>query len=165
MRRFVVACLCCGMLSLLGDVSSGFAQTSGTGQVEFTNSVWGKAGLGGGTFTFGGVTQEASLGFSIHCSLASHACLGAFYVAPIALSGHGNALTIQVAGTIDGSAGVYTITLTAPAEVAGCTLTNSGTHASGGATPTQTVQVECTGNGTTTLDGTGTATAIVNATG
>ena len=45
------------------------------------------------------------------------------------------------------------------------TLTNAGTAP--GATPTQTVNVECTGNGTTTLSG-GSApgtTAIVNVTG
>jgi hypothetical protein len=111
------------------------------------------------------VTQDAALGLSIHCSLVTGECTGAFYVAPIALSGHGQALTILVTGTISGSSGVYTIALTSPPDVAGCTLTNSGTHASGGATPTQTVQVECSGNGTTTLAGSGTATAIVNATG
>jgi len=163
MNRLVFAIVCCGSVLVLA--SSGFAASGASGQVVFTNSVSGKAGLGSGRFTFGGVTQDASLGFSIHCSLATDACTGAFYVAPIALSGHGQALTILVTGTVSGSSGVYTMTLTSPPEVAGCTLTNSGTHAAGGATPTQTVQVECSGNGTTTLAGSGTATAIVNVTG
>ena len=102
MRRLLLALLCCGLL--LGVGSSGLAASSASGQVVFTNSVSGKAGLGSGTFTFGGVTQDVSLGFSIHCSLATAECVGAFYVAPIALSGHGQALTILVSGTLRGEA-------------------------------------------------------------
>jgi hypothetical protein len=115
-------------------------------------------------FTFGGSTQLASVGFTIHCSLATNACGGAFYVAPFALSGTGNALTISVDGALSGGSGIYTMTLTSPSEVAGCTLTNSGTPAPGGAATTQTVQVECPGDGVSTLAGSSTATGIVRVT-
>jgi hypothetical protein len=126
----------------------------------------GKAGMGTGIFTYGGETFDpVSIGFSIHCSLATHECRGGFYVAPISLSGHGNALTILVSGTISSvGSGTYRIALDSPDAVAACTLTNAGT-APGGATPTQFVNVICTGNGTTTLSGQGTPTGIVNVTG
>jgi hypothetical protein len=161
--KLALAILSSGLL--LGIVSSGLAQASGSGQVVFTNSVSGQAGKGSGTFTYGGVTTLVALGFTIRCSLATDECVGSFYVAPISLTTTGQALTIHVSGTISGSSGIYTITLTSPEAVAGCTLTNAGTAP--GATPTQTVNVECTGNGTTTLSG-GSApgtTAIVNVTG
>ena len=161
MKRLVLATVSSGLL--LGIVSGGLAQASGSGQVVFTNSVSGTAGTGSGTFTYGGVTMPTALGFSIRCSLGTGACVGAFYVAPISLTTTGQAATIHVSGTISGSSGLYTITLTSPAAVAGCTLTNAG--AAPGATPTQTVNIECTGNGTTTLSGNGLATAIVNVTG
>jgi hypothetical protein len=163
-RRSLVlafATMCTGLLLVL--VPSGLAQPAG--QVVFTNAVQGVAGSGSGTFTFGGETQSVALGFTIHCSLATNECNGAFYVAPFALSGHGNALTIPVSGMLSGGSGTYTITLTSPESVAGCTLTNTGTAP--GAIPTQTVDVQCTGNGTTELLGSSdpTTTGIVVVTG
>jgi hypothetical protein len=165
MRNLALAILCIGMS--FGLVSTGIAHANGSGQVVFTNSVSGLAGMGTGTFTYGGVTVDnAQIGFSIHCSLTTGRCNGAFYVAPIVVTSHGQALTITVSGTINEvSSGVYTITLISPAAVSGCTLTNSGAPAmGGGATPTQDVTVTCTGNGTTTLSGGGTASGIVNVT-
>ena len=161
MKKLVLAMLCMGVW--LGLVSSGIAQANGSGQVVFGNSVSGVAGNGTGTFTYGGVTTEdAQIGFNDHCAIGTGECTGAFYVNPIVLAAHGNALTIQVSGTLtEVSPGVYTITLTSPAALVGCPLTTDGTPAAGGATTTQTVTVACTGNGTTTLSGSGIATAIV----
>ncbi len=153
------ATICTGLLLTIAP--SGLAQPAG--QVVFTNSVSGKAGSGSGTFTYGGVPTDVMLGFTIHCSLATSECIGGLYFAPIALGGHGNAQTIAVSGTISGTDGTYTITITSPESVARCTLMNTGTAP--GATPTQYVTVTCRGNGTTELSGSTTATGIVNVTG
>jgi hypothetical protein len=165
-RRSLVlafATMCTGLL--LTVAPSGLAEPAG--QVVFTNAVHGQAGSGIGAFTYGGVTNDQTMvGFSIHCSLATEECIGSLYFAPFALGGTGNALTIHVSGTLSESDGTYTITITSPTSpeaVSGCTLTNRGTAP--GATQTQTVDVVCTGNGTTTLSGSSTATGIVNVTG
>jgi hypothetical protein len=164
MKKIVLALFSLALVLGLGATGAG---ANGSGQVVFTNSVSGLAGQGAGMFTYGGVLYDhVQIGFSIHCAVQTDSCNGGFYVSPISVSGHGQALTISVSGTLVAvSPGVYTIALASPSAVAGCTLTNSGTPAPVGATPTQSVLVSCSGNGTTTLSGGGRATGIVNVTG